>query len=155
MKTDDLDVHWMRCAYEQACIAEQMGEVPVGAVIIQDGQLIAAGHNRPITNLDPSAHAEMETLRAAARILKNYRLPQCTIYTTLEPCLMCVGAIFHARLARIVYAAASQKTGAIHSNFQVFTDPGVNHHTVITSGIIKDECGALLTNFFQKKRKPG
>ncbi len=147
------DTDWMRQALAQAEIAAGMDEVPVGAVLVgAAGNLIAAGHNRPISACDPSAHAEIVTLRAAAQKLGNYRLPDTTLYVTLEPCTMCVGALVHARIGRLVYGATEPKTGAIESAQQLFESGKFNHRPVIESGVLADECAALLTRFFENRR---
>ncbi len=137
----------------QAQIAAEMEEVPVGAVLVDAaGELIATGHNQPISARDPSAHAEIVVLRAAAQKLGNYRLPETTLYVTLEPCTMCVGALVHARVGRLVYGAAEPKTGAIESAQRLFETGKFNHQPRIESGILADECSALLTRFFEIKR---
>jgi len=147
------DVAWMRQALEQAETAASMDEVPVGAVLVDAaGELIAAGHNQPISSHDPSAHAEIVVLRAAAQKLTNYRLPGTTLYVTVEPCVMCVGAIVHARVARLVYGATEPKTGAIESAQKLFESGRFNHRPEIEAGVLADECGALLSEFFAHKR---
>lgn len=152
--TDDArDQDWMRLAYAQACLAEQNGEVPVGAVLVKDGKLIAGGYNQPISLCDPSAHAEMQTLRAAAKVLGNYRLPGCTLYVTLEPCAMCAMAILHARLERLVYAATDPKTGAAGSVLNLFDMSALNHHTSVQGGVLAEVCSDLLKRFFSLRRK--
>jgi tRNA(Arg) A34 adenosine deaminase TadA len=143
----------MRLALEQAQIAAEMGEVPVGAVLVDAaGELVAAGHNQPISAHDPSAHAEIVTLRAAARKLGNYRLPDTTLYVTLEPCTMCVGALVHARVGRLVYAAVEPKSGAVESAQQLFETGKFNHRPLIESGVLAEESSALLSRFFEIKR---
>lgn len=146
------DVHYMRQALEQAQNAWAVGEVPVGALIVKDGQVIATGFNRPIVSHDPTAHAEIMALRAAASLLGNYRLPGCVLYVTLEPCAMCSGAMLHARLARVVYGAADSKTGACGSIINLFAQSQLNHHTALSGGVLAEECGALLKNFFMERR---
>lgn len=147
------DETWMRAALAQACIGAERGEVPVGALLLDAaGQLLAAGHNQPIGAQDPSAHAEIVVLRAAARQLGNYRLPGTTLYVTVEPCTMCVGAIVHARVARVVYGASEPKTGAIESAQRLFETGEFNHRPQIAGGILAEECGELLTRFFEHKR---
>ncbi len=137
----------------QAQAAAEMDEVPVGAVLVDaTGELIAVGHNQPISARDPSAHAEIIALRAAAQKLGNYRLPETTLYVTLEPCTMCVGAMVHARVGRLVYGAAEPKTGAIESAQRLFETGKFNHQPRIEPGILADECSALLTRFFENKR---
>ena len=143
----------MRLALEQAQIAAEMGVVPVGAVLVDAiGELVASGHNQPISAHDPSAHAEIVTLRAAARKLGNYRLPDTTLYVTLEPCTMCVGALVHARVGRLVYGATEPKSGAIESAQQLFETGKFNHRPQIDSAVLTDECSALLSHFFESRR---
>jgi tRNA(adenine34) deaminase len=146
------DADYMRHALELACQAEAAGEVPVGAVVVRDGVIIGRGFNAPISRHDPSAHAEMMALREAAQNTGNYRLVGCELFVTLEPCLMCAGAIMHARIARLVYGASDQKTGACGSVLNVFSEPRLNHHAELSSGILADECGAVLSNFFEQRR---
>jgi len=147
------DADWMRQALAQARIAAEFEEVPVGAVLVDaQGELVAVGHNQPISAQDPSAHAEIVTLRAAAQKLGNYRLPDTTLYVTLEPCTMCVGALVHARVGRLVYGATEPKTGAIESAHQLFETGKFNHHPEIEGGVLADESAALLTRFFEKRR---
>jgi len=146
----------MRQALGQAKKAADKDEVPVGAVLVDAaGNLIAAGHNQPITACDPSAHAEMVVLRAAAQKLGNYRLPDTTLYVTLEPCTMCVGAMVHARVGRLVYGAAEPKTGAIESAQRLFETGRFNHQPRVEAGVLAGECSILLTRFFEKKRAQG
>lgn len=147
------DSYWMQLAYQQACLAEQAGEVPVGAVLVKSGQLIASAYNQPITYHDPSAHAEIQVLRKAGKQLSNYRLLDCDLYVTLEPCIMCAGAILHARIARLVYAASDPKTGAVGSVLNIFELSKLNHHTVVVNGIMAHVCGDLLKQFFYRHRK--
>ena len=138
----------------QAQIAADKDEVPVGAVLVDAaGELIAAGHNQPISASDPSAHAEIVVLRAAAQKLGNYRLPETTLYVTLEPCTMCVGALVHARVGRLVYGAAEPKTGAIESAQRLFETGKFNHQPELEAGVLANESSALLSQFFAKKRK--
>lgn len=132
--------------------AEAVGEVPVGAVLVQGDQLLAEGWNRPIGDHDPSAHAEVVALRAAGASLENYRLAGTTLYVTLEPCLMCVGAIVHARVERLVFGAPDPKSGAVTSLYRGFELPGLNHRVAVTAGIMATECGELLRNFFRARR---
>lgn len=143
---------WMRLALEQAQRAWALGEVPVGAVVVRDGQLIASGCNAPIGRHDPTAHAEIVALRAAAEVLGNYRLPGCELYVTLEPCVMCSGAMMHARLAKIVYGASDPKTGACGSVLDLFAQQQLNHHAQVVGGVLADECGAMLRSFFAARR---
>ena len=138
-----------------AADARQAGEVPVGAVVVHEGQIIGRGFNAPISLHDPSAHAEIQALRAAAQALGNYRLAGCTLYVTLEPCAMCAGAIQHARIARVVFGASDPKTGACGSVVNLFADPSLNHHTEVDGGILAQQCGELLTNFFRERRPAG
>ena len=146
------DADYMRLALEMARQAEQAGEVPVGAVIVKNSEVIGCGFNAPISRHDPSAHAEMLALRDAALHLGNYRLVGCELFVTLEPCVMCVGAMFHARIARVVYGARDPKTGAAGSVLNLFATPQLNHHARIEGGVLADECGAVLSNFFAARR---
>jgi tRNA(Arg) A34 adenosine deaminase TadA len=144
----------MRQALAQARIAADLDEVPVGAVLVDAaGELLAVGYNQPISAHDPSAHAEIVALRAAAQMLGNYRLPDTTLYVTLEPCTMCVGALVHARVGRLVYAATEPKTGAIESAQRLFKTGKFNHQPEVDSGVLAAECSALLTRFFESKRQ--
>ena len=147
------DEIFMRMALDAAAEAQRVGEVPVGAVLVKDGELIAIGHNRPITLHDPTAHAEIAALRAAAQKLGNYRLPGCTLYVTLEPCVMCAGAMMHARLARVVFGANDPKTGACGSVVNLFAESRLNHHTEVHGGVLADECGTILSAFFAERRQ--
>jgi tRNA(adenine34) deaminase len=135
---------------EQAALA---GEVPVGAIVVKDGEIIGRGSNAPIGSHDPSAHAEIQAMRDAAKHLGNYRLVNCTLYATLEPCAMCAGAIQHARIAKLVYGANDKKTGACGSVVNLMTEQKLNHHTQVISGVLADECGKVLSNFFSERRK--
>jgi tRNA(adenine34) deaminase len=148
----ELDRQFMQQALEQAGLAALAGEVPVGALIVRNGEVIARAFNRPITNYDPSAHAEMLALRQAALAEENYRLPGTTLYVTLEPCIMCAGAMLHARVDRIVYGAADPKTGAAGSVLDVFSSKQLNHQTIIEGGVMGQECGQLLRDFFKERR---
>ena len=148
----DADADAMRLALAQARAAAAAGEVPVGAVVTRDGRVIAAGRNAPIAAHDPTAHAEIAALRAAAARLGNYRLEGCTLYVTLEPCAMCAGAMLHARLDRVVYGAPDPKTGAAGSVLDLFGEPRLNHRTQVQGGVLADECGALLRAFFEPRR---
>jgi tRNA(adenine34) deaminase len=152
MKQAELDRQFMEQALEQAGIAALAGEVPVGAVIVRNGEVISRAFNQPITNHDPSAHAEILALRDAAASAENYRLPGTTLYVTLEPCIMCAGAILHARVDRIVYGAADPKTGAAGSVLDVFSSKQINHQTVIEGGMMAQECSQLLRDFFKERR---
>lgn len=147
---DDRDA--MRIALAQAQLAGARGEVPVGAAVFREGELIAAAGNSPVTDHDPSAHAEILALRAAAKKLGNYRLDDCELYVTLEPCAMCAGAILQSRLKRVVFGAADPKTGAAGSVINIFSERALNHHTTVEGGASSDECGQLLTRFFQDRR---
>jgi tRNA(adenine34) deaminase len=147
-----IDEDFMRAALELARQAEQAGEVPVGAVVVKDGVIIGRGSNAPIGRHDPSAHAEMQALRDAAQRVGNYRLVGCELYVTLEPCLMCVGAMFHARIARVVYGASDPKTGAAGSVLDLFAEQRLNHHAEVLGGVLADECGNLLSHFFAARR---
>jgi len=146
----------MRLALDQALNAQLSGEVPVGAVITRlvDGvsQVLATGYNRPITTHDPTAHAEIVALRHAAQLVENYRLPGCTLYVTLEPCAMCAMALMHARLDRVVFAAADPKTGAVGSVVDLFAQPQLNHHTTVQGGLMAEQAGQLLRDFFAQRR---
>lgn len=146
------DEHWMRLALAQAQAAALEGEVPVGAVVVKDGQVIATGRNAPVQGHDPTAHAEIVALRAAAAQLGNYRLDGCTLYVTLEPCAMCSGAMLHARVPRVVFGAADPKTGAAGSVLDLFGYAALNHHTEVRGGVLAKECGALLSSFFRQRR---
>jgi tRNA(adenine34) deaminase len=143
---------YMRQAIDQAHNAWALGEVPVGAVLVRDGVVIATGFNQPIGTHDPTAHAEIMALRAAATVLGNYRLPGCELYVTLEPCAMCAGAMIHARLARIVYGAPDPKTGACGSVVNLFEAGKLNHHTEVVGGVLADDCANLLREFFAERR---
>ena len=147
------DEFYMREAIVMAEYAEGLGEVPVGAIVVKGGQIIGRGFNSPIGESDPTAHAEIAALRDAARHLNNYRLPDCELFVTLEPCAMCAGAILHARIARVVYGAQDLKTGAHESIINLFAEERLNHHTKIIGGILAKECGVLLSRFFSKRRK--
>jgi tRNA(adenine34) deaminase len=146
------DEYAMRIALDQAQNAWLVGEVPVGAVIMREGQVIATGYNRPITTHDPTAHAEIVALRHAAQLLENYRLPECELYVTLEPCAMCAMALMHARLKRVVFGALDPKTGVAGSVIDLFANPQLNHHTQIVGGVLAQPCGDLLREFFAERR---
>ena len=147
-----LDRQFMQEAIEQAKLAANAGEVPVGAVLVRDGQIISRGFNQSIGNSDPSAHAEMIAMRAAAETEGNYRLPGTTLYVTLEPCTMCAGAMLHARIDRVVFGAQDPKTGAAGSVLNVFSEKQINHQTQVEGGILGEECGQLLRKFFKERR---
>jgi tRNA(adenine34) deaminase len=147
-----VDKKWMALAIEQAKLAEQINEVPVGAVLVQDNQLIVSAHNQPISNNDPTAHAEIQLLRKAGKELNNYRLPNTTLYATLEPCTMCLGAMIHARISRIVFGAYDEKTGVCGSCQDLSTSECFNHSIETEGGVLADECKQLLQKFFKKRR---
>lgn len=143
----------MRLALEQAQLAQDAGEVPVGAVMIDsNGVLLASGFNRTIQDHDPTGHAEVVALRAAAKHCGNHRLPGVTLFVTLEPCAMCMGAMMHARLARVVFGAPDPKTGACGSVIHLSTEPRLNHHTNVQGGVLANECGEILRDFFKRRR---
>ncbi len=146
------DEDFMRAALELAQQAALSGEVPVGAVVVKNGEIVGRGSNAPISRHDPSAHAEMMALRDAAQHLGNYRLVDCDLYVTLEPCLMCVGAMFHARIARVVFGASDPKTGAAGSVLDLFAEPRLNHHAAVQGGVLAEECGKVLSQFFAARR---
>src|SRR5262249_12556076 len=143
--TNDPDIAWMSEALALARLAGERGEVPVGAIVVCDGTIIGRGGNAPIMRNDPTAHAEIAALREAAQALGNYRLPDCELYVTIEPCVMCAGAIMHARLKRLVFGAGDPKTGACGSVVDLFAEPRLNHHTTVEGGVCADECGRLLS----------
>lgn len=144
---------YMRAALALAGDARSAGEVPVGAVVVRDGNIVGRGYNRPISSHDPSGHAEILALRDAAASLQNYRLAGCDLYVTLEPCVMCAGAIMHARIARVVFGAADPKTGACGSVLNAFAEPRLNHHTSVEGGLLAADCAALLQSFFASRRR--
>lgn len=146
------DEFYMREALSLARYAQSLGEVPVGAVVVRDGAIVGRGYNAPIGGSDPTAHAEIAALRDAAKNLKNYRLPGCELFVTLEPCAMCAGAILHARLARVVYGANDAKTGVHGSVLDLFAVEKLNHHTAIVGGVLRDECSKMLSEFFAGRR---
>ncbi len=147
------DVVLMQAAFELARQAQVIGEVPVGSVVVKDGRIIGRGYNRSIADTDPTAHAEVMALRDAAHDLGNYRLLDCTLYVTLEPCIMCMGALFHARIKRLVYAAADPKTGACGSVINLSSETRLNHHMQVSGGVLAEEASALLRQFFAQRRK--
>ncbi|MDU9389652.1 tRNA adenosine(34) deaminase TadA [Pseudomonas sp. zfem002] len=146
------DQEFMRLALQLAAEGAALGEVPVGAVLVQHGQVLGQGFNRPITDSDPSAHAEMVAIRAAARAASNYRLPGSTLYVTLEPCSMCAGLIVHSRVNRVVYGALEPKAGIVQSQGQFFTQGFLNHRVIYEGGVLAEECGAILSEFFKARR---
>ncbi len=146
------DEHFMRLALELAAQGAALGEVPVGAVLVQHGEVIGQGFNCPISGSDPSAHAEMVAIRAAAQAASNYRLPGSTLYVTLEPCSMCAGLIVHSRVNRVVFGALEPKAGIVQSQGQFFTQGFLNHRVLFEGGVLAEECGAILTEFFRARR---
>ncbi len=147
------DADFMREALLLAQQAEGLGEVPVGAVVAKDGVVIGRGYNQPVSAHDPTAHAEVVAMRDAAARIGNYRLVGCELYVTLEPCVMCAGAIMHARVGRVVYGAADPKTGACGSVIDLFAETKLNHHATVVRGVLAEECGARLTAFFSQRRQ--
>ncbi|QDL54367.1 tRNA adenosine(34) deaminase TadA [Rhodoferax aquaticus] len=147
------DTYFMRLALQQCSQSGESGEVPVGAIVVKDGQVISAGSNSPVREHDPTAHAEIKALRAAAAHFKNYRLDGCELYVTLEPCAMCAGAMLHARIKRVVFGASDPKTGAAGSVIDLFSQPQLNHHTSVAQGVLEDECAQQLREFFLRKRR--
>ncbi|CAK0749067.1 tRNA adenosine(34) deaminase [Gammaproteobacteria bacterium] len=146
------NIDWMRCALKLAHRAAEQGEVPVGAVIVQKGEIIGEGWNQPIALHDPTAHAEIQALRAAASFQKNYRLPNATLYCTLEPCVMCAGAMMHARIERLIFGAYDIRYGAAVSQFGLLNTPTLNHHVAWEAGVLQEECTSLLQTFFRARR---
>ncbi len=142
----------MRVALDLAREAGSLGEVPVGAVVVKDGEIVGRGFNHPIGRHDPTAHAEVMALRDAATNLGNYRLPHCDLYVTLEPCVMCSGAIMHARIARVIFGARDPKTGVAGSVLNLYEEARLNHHAHVSGGLLADECGQLLSSFFAARR---
>ena len=147
------DEKWMQIAISEANLAKNLGEIPVGAVIIQNDKLIAKAHNQPIVNHDPTAHAEVEALRKAGRKLKNYRLPRTTLYVTLEPCAMCLGAMMHARIERVVFGASDPKTGVCGSKADLTSEAFFNHRIKVQGGVLEKETKNLLQSFFKSRRQ--
>jgi tRNA(adenine34) deaminase len=146
------DIDFMRVALDHAAVAEASGEVPVGAVLVRGDEVIATGANCPISSHDPTAHAEIEALRAGGRVLSSYRLTDTTLYVTLEPCVMCASAIVHARVRRLVFGAWDPRAGAAGSIVDVFSLPGLNHRVDVFGGVLMEECASLLKQFFNEKR---
>lgn len=147
------DDYWMRQALTLALRAQEEGEVPVGALLVLDDRVIGEGWNRPIGHHDPTAHAEIMALRQGGAVLQNYRLLNATLYVTLEPCVMCAGAMVHSRIRRLVYGASDEKTGAAGSLVDILRHPGMNHQVEITAGVLAEECAATLSNFFRLRRE--
>ncbi|MGE0807475.1 MAG: tRNA adenosine(34) deaminase TadA [Burkholderiaceae bacterium] len=143
----------MALALDQARNAWTIGEVPVGAVLVHEGRVLSTGFNQPIGSHDPTAHAEIRALRAASELLSNYRLVGCDLYVTLEPCVMCAGAIMHSRIRRLVFGASDPKTGACGSVVDLFAETRLNHHTEVCAGVLAERCGALLSSFFAERRR--
>lgn len=148
----ETDLEFMRAALAEARVAAERGEVPVGAVVVHEGHIIARGHNRTVTDNDPTAHAEMVVLRDAAKTLGNYRLNGVALYVTVEPCAMCAGALIQARVSRLVYGCPELKGGAVRTCFQVLDHPSVNHRVEVTSGVLAEDCARALQEFFQLRR---
>ena len=146
------DEEAMRLALAEAARARDAGEVPVGAIVTFDGRVVGAGFNQPISSVDPTAHAEVVALRAAARTLSNYRLTGTHLYVTVEPCLMCVGAMIHARVARVIFGAPEPKAGALMSSSRAHETPGLNHRLQVTSGVLEEECRRMMQSFFATRR---
>jgi len=142
----------MQAALDEAHLAAAAGEVPIGAVVVANGEIVARGQNRVLRDVDPTAHAEMVAMRLAAYAIGNYRLLDCELYVTLEPCAMCAGAMVHARLARLVYGASDPKAGAVHSVIEVLNHPKLNHQMPVTAGILAEPCGTILREFFRARR---
>lgn len=147
------DEDYMQIAMQLALDAGKAGEVPVGAIVVKDGEIIGRGSNAPIGTHDPTAHAEIQAMRQAAKQLGNYRLVGCTLYVTLEPCAMCAGAIQHARIAKVIYGASDPKTGACGSVVNLMAEDRLNHHTEVAGGVLSDACGNVLSEFFAARRK--
>lgn len=152
-QTDCRDSFWMKQALQLAAQAAELGEVPVGALVVLKGQVIGSGFNQPICGHDPSAHAEIIALREAAKYQQNYRLPGAELYVTLEPCMMCAGAIVHARIARVIYGASEPKAGAVDSRLRSFDLEHLNHRPRVTSGVLAEDCSQQLSEFFKMRRQ--
>lgn len=147
------DEKWMRRALALAQQAEAQGEVPVGAVLVRDGQIVGEGFNQPISACDPTAHAEIVALRNASRALQNYRLPETHLYVTVEPCSMCAGSLVHARVARLVYGASEPRSGAVASQLSLLSESFYNHRVEVCGGVLAEECARLMSDFFARKRR--
>ena len=154
LEQQEEDMRHMRRALDLAWSARDAGEIPVGAVLVSDGLVIGEGYNRPISSRDPTAHAEIQALRDAAQRLGNYRLPGSVLYVTLEPCVMCAGALMHARVARVVFGASDPKTGACGGVIDLFAEPRLNHHAEVRGGVLAQECAELIRAFFAARRSP-
>ena len=152
MESDNRDSFFMSMAIEEALRAEKRGEVPVGAVLVLGEEVLARAHNQAVSLNDPTAHAEILAIRRAARLRKNYRLPGTTLYVTLEPCILCAGAVLQARIERLVYGARDPKGGAVESLYRLLEDSRLNHEVRLTGGVLERECGEILSGFFRKKR---
>ena len=146
------DSYWMELALEYALKAQALNEIPVGAVVVKDNKLIAAGYNRSITDNDPSAHAEMIAVREAGKVLNNYRLIDCTLYVTLEPCSMCAGLLVHSRINRLVFGASDAKTGSAGSIMNLLQEPRLNHQVEVCGGVLAQQCGSTISEFFKNRR---
>ncbi|GEB70988.1 MULTISPECIES: tRNA adenosine(34) deaminase TadA [Pseudoalteromonas] len=146
------DSYWMELALEYALKAQALNEIPVGAVVVKDNKLIAAGYNRSITDNDPSAHAEMIAVREAGKVLNNYRLIDCTLYVTLEPCSMCAGLLVHSRINRLVFGASDAKTGSAGSIMNLLQEPRLNHQVEVCGGVLAQQCGNTISEFFKNRR---
>jgi tRNA(adenine34) deaminase len=146
------DAQYMRLALAQASLAEDAGEVPIGAIVVFNGEIIGRGYNRNLIDHDPSAHAEMVAMREAARRLGNHRLRGCEMFVTMEPCAMCAGALIHARISRLIYGASDPKAGAVGSVLEVLNHPKLNHQMAVTSGVLLDECSGIVRDFFRSRR---
>lgn len=146
------DEYWMQYAISLAAKAEAVNEIPVGAVVVADGNIIGEGWNTPIMDHDPSAHAEMKAIRAAARTVENYRVIDATLYVTLEPCPMCAGLLVHSRIRRLVFGAYDEKTGAAGSVMQLCQHPQLNHQITVTGGVLAEQCGGIISAFFKRRR---
>ena len=153
MLETETDKHFMQLALDLASHAASIGEVPVGAIIVKDGEIIGRGSNAPIALHDPTAHAEIQALREAAARLGNYRLVDCTLYVTLEPCAMCSGAMQHARIKKLVFGASDPKTGACGSVVNLMNEPKLNHHCEVVGGVLAVDCGEILSSFFKQRRQ--
>lgn len=153
MTPDELDRHYMSQALSLAAQAGQIGEVPVGALLVCNGAIVAEAYNDKETSLTPTGHAEIKAIEKAAQTLKRWRLTDCELYVTLEPCVMCAGAIIQARLKRVIYGARDPKGGAVHSLYEVLTDTRLNHRVEVTEGVMRDECAKVLTDFFRLRRE--